>query len=254
MQVLGQKDWTLCVPHQADFDSNPDGTLLSYGQRALLQEHRRSNIDGCTNYNLKDLGAMDCEHVTLHAGNTLYLPKGVIHYATTAPNMTSAHITFGLYRNGNTWARILRKRCHLLFQDPVCHQINTVVEQASNTIVGLPWLGMASAPLAPSYGPNTTIAHRLEMICERYRLMVTSATLPYSIRSLLKDTYFKVKQFNAYTESTTQLLQAVDQLARCDATILQEIVIDHEAHYELTRARRKSSWRSSCLVAVSTVT
>ena len=194
---------------------------------------------------------MDCQHVTLHPGDALYLPKGVIHFATTAPNTTSAHLTFGLYRNSNTWARVLRKRCHLLFQDPVCHQINMVVDQASSTVLGLPWLGLASIPFATTYGPNTTTADRLDQACKRYSSMITSTSLPYSLRSLFSATVFKTMQFNAYTESTDKLLQAVDRLARCDAAIMQEIAVDHEAHHELTRARRSSGWNAPCLSQVS---
>jgi hypothetical protein len=197
---------------------------------------------------------MDCEHITLHAGDTLYLPKGVIHYATTAPNMTSAHITFGLYRNGNTWARILRKRCHLLFQDPVCHQINTVVEQASNTIVGLPWLGMASAPLAASYGPNTTVADRLAATCVRLSAIVADTSLPYSLRSLFSSDTYQPRQLNAYTLSLSKLLPILQQLARCDDETLMEVLVDHEAHTTLTRSKRSSFWANApCVKAVSRV-
>ena len=252
LQLLGQKDWTLCVPHQADLSAAmTDNTPLSYGQRALLQEHRRSNIDGCTNYEIKDLSKMECQHVNLHPGDTLYLPKGVIHYATTAPNVTSAHMTFGLYRNGNTWARVLRKRCHLLFADPVCHQINTVVDQASRTVVGLPWLGMASVPLSATYGPNTTVEDRLAATCTQLSAMVNDASLPYSLRSLVSSSLYQPGHLNAYTISTPKMLSMLEQLARCDDAALREVLVDHETRMALTRSRRSSYWSAApCVKAV----
>ncbi|EGD78113.1 hypothetical protein PTSG_08991 [Salpingoeca rosetta] len=50
-------------------------------QLGQLQEIRRQRQQGCTAYQDADLRGMRCNEFTLRAGDTMYMPKGIIHFA-----------------------------------------------------------------------------------------------------------------------------------------------------------------------------
>ena len=54
---------------------------FSDAQLGQLQEIRRQTQQGCTGYTDENLRGMKCSTFTLNEGDTLYLPKGIIHYA-----------------------------------------------------------------------------------------------------------------------------------------------------------------------------
>eukprot|EP00055_Hartaetosiga_balthica_P017311 m.115075 g.115075 ORF g.115075 m.115075 type:complete len:3091 (-) comp9287_c0_seq2:1834-11106(-) len=122
LQIQGSKDWTTCVPNlniDKKFSSQYEqhhkllahnkaevGTdteyKLSQAEKGQLQEIQKKRQRGCTRYEDEALGAYACEHFTLNAGDVMYLPKGVIHFATAGPQ-GSSHITISLEREGISW-------------------------------------------------------------------------------------------------------------------------------------------------------
>ena len=76
--------------------------------RCLLQELARDNIEGCTTYSVSDTHALVCEEFTMRPGDVLYMPKGVVHYALTADDSESYHLTIGLHRDNMQWRDVVR--------------------------------------------------------------------------------------------------------------------------------------------------
>ena len=48
---------------------------------------------------------MSCTNLTLTVGDVLYLPRGMVHVASTSTS-TSIHMTYQLQTKGQTWADI----------------------------------------------------------------------------------------------------------------------------------------------------
>ena len=129
IQVQGSKTWTTCVPDayttaDAADDSTtaetPDDTRhpspvpnpqedahvisqFNDAQLGQLQEIRRQKQQGCTAYEDEHLRGMRCEQFVLREGDTMYMPKGIIHYALSG-EQGSSHITISLERKGLAWA------------------------------------------------------------------------------------------------------------------------------------------------------
>ena len=51
----------------------------------------------------------------MEPGDVLYMPKGVVHYATTLNETESYHLTIGLHRENMQWLDVL----HWLLEDEV---------------------------------------------------------------------------------------------------------------------------------------
>ena len=117
-QLVGEKHWTVCVPQPKGCSECNDA------DKALLQEVRKEQFEGqwqdwnawlvtltarrcigCTRYQWWMLKSMACKNITLTAGDVLYLPRGVIHVATTT-NTTSIHMTYQLKTMRHTWAEL----------------------------------------------------------------------------------------------------------------------------------------------------
>ena len=92
--------WRACVPRK----EIASDAQLSDAQRCLLQELARDSIEGCTTYRVEDTDAFVCDEFTMAPGDVLYMPKGVVHYATTADSI-SFHLTIGLHRDNRQWVR-----------------------------------------------------------------------------------------------------------------------------------------------------
>ncbi|EGD79911.1 hypothetical protein PTSG_10194 [Salpingoeca rosetta] len=75
-------------------------------QLGQLQEIRRQKQEGCTRYEDRDLRGMRCTEFTLRAGDTMYMPKGIIHFALSGEE-GSSHLTISLERKGLAWADAL---------------------------------------------------------------------------------------------------------------------------------------------------
>jgi hypothetical protein len=178
VQVSGEKDWTICTP----FPKTGGGRTASLNpaQRAQLRELERDNIQGCTSYVPKDLEAMECENVTLRAGDTLYMPKGTVHMARTQAQTASTHLTIGLFRKGHTWLDLFARQCHLTTDSQNCEQLTRAVVTVSHTPEGLAWLDLAAPPLTLA-----TAEDRLQALLERFRVRVAGET-PEALPSLYK--------------------------------------------------------------------
>ena len=98
IQLWGSKAWKTCVP----VPDTEDARGLDEAQLAELYEVRRATPDGCHEYVEQDLAAMDCTERTMGPGDVLYMPKGVVHMATTG-DVASAHLTVSLPVQGRTW-------------------------------------------------------------------------------------------------------------------------------------------------------
>ncbi|EGD80129.1 hypothetical protein PTSG_13037 [Salpingoeca rosetta] len=134
LQTSGSKRWTACVPSSApesssaanddassssssssanasvaDTDATAAATAqpkMTPAQLAQLQEIRQRRQQGCTRYSDADLSGMACTNFTLRAGDVMYMPKGIIHFAL-ANEEGSTHLTVSLERRGLSWADAL---------------------------------------------------------------------------------------------------------------------------------------------------
>ena len=104
LQLSGSKTWTTCTPRPTALA--PDLSLYSSADRCQLHEMLIKRQAGCTAYSDADLARMDCSTFELAAGDTLYLPKGVVHFARTGA-AGSAHLTLSLERAGGNWENVL---------------------------------------------------------------------------------------------------------------------------------------------------
>eukprot|EP00043_Microstomoeca_roanoka_P020267 m.242728 g.242728 ORF g.242728 m.242728 type:complete len:3263 (+) comp17138_c0_seq1:1001-10789(+) len=167
VQVEGSKRWTACVPdayiQQAtttDTDGrpltpkdDPSSVVQTYNtaQLAQLQEIRRQRQQGCTYYDDRDLAGMRCQNFTLRRGDTMYMPKGIIHFALSGPE-GSSHLTIALERKGLAWADALlygAQVSEVQDEDFAAHWIEAV-----KAIIGQD-LGVPFLEAMPSWTLNT---------------------------------------------------------------------------------------------------
>ena len=226
-QVSGEKDWTICTP-------NPEGAKdMNAAQRAQLQEIQRHNIEGCTSYSKTDLAKMDCQELTLNRGDTLYLPKGIVHYATTRENISSTHLTISLFREGHTWRDVLYRRCQVVESDDTCRQLDKRVRESALQPQGMEWNDLATAPFADE---------PVKSICQKLSQMITG-TENHHLSHLLSASIAKA---NAYEKSSKELLALLPAISACTDISVKEILKHEESHRELTRQRRSSGWTPPC--------
>ncbi|EDQ87632.1 uncharacterized protein MONBRDRAFT_37822 [Monosiga brevicollis MX1] len=239
VQVANQKHWTLCLP-QTD-----NATVsLSEADRAQLQEIKRSHLDGCTTYTMSMLQPMICRNVTLHQGDSMYLPKGVIHYAVTT-DTPSAHLTIGLSRTGRTWLDVLTAQCQrTTLPSYVCHQYEALANAVGQTPEGLIWHELAVPGLA---------AWR-EQLCASLSPLIMGEE-SYSLLSALSGIRFEQLQRSLGDRSglywpRQKLRQNLGALLQCEPQELAERVnVHHDAAIGLERDRRSSSWTAPCASA-----
>jgi len=118
LQLQGSKDWTICVPQPDAFMAGSNGANYTEADLCQLQEMRLKRQEGCTSYSDADLARMTCRTLTLAAGDTLYLPKGVIHHARTRAG-GSAHLTLSLERDGANWVDVIAAAALSMQDEPV---------------------------------------------------------------------------------------------------------------------------------------
>ena len=156
-------------------------------------------VASCDNFD-KDvlLRTTDCQTFTLSPGNVLYLPKAVIHFATTDPGQVSAHLTVSINREGRTWQDLLTT-ASLMTGHPAAGLIQEVLLDAANTYLGMPWYAIPS--------------HNHEVACQQLNKLVLGLQ-PWSLRSLLRHTKRASKWMSP--SATRSLLQ---QLGHCKSDI-----------------------------------
>ena len=112
LQPAGSKRWTTCIP-EVKMLGKTAGVELSSADLAQLHEIEINRTQGCTSFNYSTLDKMRCTTFTLDVGDTLYMPKGIVHYATNQINQEdgaaqyeSIHLTLGMDRKGSTWQSV----------------------------------------------------------------------------------------------------------------------------------------------------
>ncbi|KAL1510934.1 hypothetical protein AB1Y20_005762 [Prymnesium parvum] len=165
LQLWGHKRWKTCVPRVlGDVYHDPisgqdvrvgrrfgkdseDEPILSEAERGELNEVRRHMKDGCSTYAVDDalLNDMSCEERLLGPGDTLYLPKGVVHVAETDAHESAAHLTISLPFKGRTYGDLLSHLVSATFPegDPArCSHtlaVSNTIENLSKEPAGIGW-------------------------------------------------------------------------------------------------------------------
>jgi ribosomal protein L16 Arg81 hydroxylase len=198
-----------------------------------MQEIARHNIQGCTSYTKRDLDKMDCQQVTLRPGDVLYMPKGIVHYATTRANVSSTHLTVGIFRKGHTWRDVFDRQCHVTASDNSCQRLNKLLLEVSSTRAGLVWNDLAASPFEEETHAG---------ICKQLNVLV-SGDHPAALSKLLSK---PVTKSNTYEQSARELLALLPDVTQCQRSKLVDLLHHAETHEVLTRARRSHSWTPPC--------
>ena len=160
-------------------------------------------VASCANFDADALlRTTDCQTFTLFPGDVLYLPKAVIHFATTGPGQVSAHLTVSIDRESRTWQDLLTT-ASLMTGHPAAGLVQEVLLDAANTYQGMPWYEIPS--------------HDHRRACQQLHKLVLGAQ-PWSLRSLLRQTKRASKWMSP--SATRSLLQ---QLGRCQSDIGEDL-------------------------------
>lgn len=101
LQLEGSKKWTVCTPPAPrSYNGTADG--LSSAEKAELHLQDQHKSGQCTFYTDESLKELDCSQFVLEAGDTYYMPKGLVHYAEST-GATAMHATISLDRTHATW-------------------------------------------------------------------------------------------------------------------------------------------------------
>ncbi|EDQ86327.1 uncharacterized protein MONBRDRAFT_11172 [Monosiga brevicollis MX1] len=232
IQTYGEKQWTICTPQPAGAQNRTDA------EKAQLQEIVRHSIQGCTQYEAWQLAKMECQAITLKAGDVLYLPKGIIHYATTTESMGSTHITLSLERLTHSWLALFGRACGLGLDRATCQQYEDVLLTASLTPNGLAWLNLAAMPAVES-DPTTAV-------CERLNYLMLGDE-PTSLVNLLADDH--TRKLNMYARSNKDLRALLTTILDCSAPD-QVIFAMRQTHRDSIK-RRETDHRPPCYYSSS---
>jgi hypothetical protein len=99
---------------------------------------------GCTTFKQAQLDRMNCSSFTMTPGDVLYLPKSVVHFATTDPGVVTSHLTISLTRKGRTWQDVVSGMCKLTGH-PLCPYVQQVLDLHVATDQGVPWLELVDS-------------------------------------------------------------------------------------------------------------
>lgn len=116
-------------------------------EKAELHLQDLQKTDSCTFYSDADIEGLDCKSVVIEAGDTFYMPKGLVHYAeAVGEGTTSVHATVALERKQATWLDLVVAEM-ITNQDELDNgkELLKLVAKA----VGSTQLGLRLAQLAP---------------------------------------------------------------------------------------------------------
>lgn len=88
---------------------------------------------------------MDCIDFVMEPGDVLYLPRGVIHFATTGSRETSAHLTISMDALHRTWKDMFVSACSFLGHT-LCSALDAAIEHSIVEFDDVVWLQLASSP------------------------------------------------------------------------------------------------------------
>jgi len=77
-------------------------------------------------------------------GDVLYLPKSVVHFATTDPGVVASHLTLSLSREGRTWQEVVNGMCQMT-RHRLCPYLREVLNLHVAEDEGVPWLDLVGA-------------------------------------------------------------------------------------------------------------
>ena len=161
VQLKGTKAWTTCVP-RPKVDEGRSVSSLSDADRSELHEVQIQQNDGCSTYRHHggtnhgghvedgdddmiavdaDPPNMDCQHFLMGPGDSLYMPKGIVHAARTGPAST-AHLTMSLTTNSFTWASFFAYLVKHTSTKDACTSVlaaRNAMVNLPQTVQGLPW-------------------------------------------------------------------------------------------------------------------
>ncbi|EDQ86709.1 uncharacterized protein MONBRDRAFT_28039 [Monosiga brevicollis MX1] len=241
VQVFGHKEWTICTGTN---DSSADWPEATPAQLAQIYELEISNPEGCRNWAIKDLERMHCRQLTLRENDILYLPKALIHFATTNDNITSAHVTYSIDRDEASWRDVIETACWQS-QHPLCAVVSQVLAGLDHSALGLPWIQLAHEPMG---GLETSCATANDLVRSYH---------PYSLRSLMKAQTFSALPAYVTPHDMNMFLA---RLADCNATMgvdekghpvsMTQLIINRKAldllHPTPSRNRRDVAWTAPC--------
>lgn len=101
---------------------------------------------------------MVCDDFTMSAGDVLYMPKGVVHYAITNQE-ESFHLTIGLHRRNMQWIDVFH---HMLLR--ICHGSDRSGGAASRGAEPRTWRGCAEHDLMELYADTAPGLHLHEAV------------------------------------------------------------------------------------------
>lgn len=156
-RLAGSKNWTLCTPEPKSVKTVFEEVgklkgvagaqaqvppLLSPADKCELQLQDTEQSEVCSYYTRSDLDSMECHHAVVQQGDTLYVPKGMVHFAE-AGEEGSIHLTASIQREGRTWLDAVADTFWTL-DDGAATRHNLAAAVKST------WLGVQLAKLAPS--------------------------------------------------------------------------------------------------------
>eukprot|EP00041_Stephanoeca_diplocostata_P039833 m.1637960 g.1637960 ORF g.1637960 m.1637960 type:complete len:498 (-) comp26480_c0_seq1:54-1547(-) len=94
LQLGGKKRWKLCTSHQHDEFMNT-GNATGYQSAVGMYPPWECHEDTQYSCSIHDVTKMKCTDIVISAGDTLYIPRGVVHMAQT-DQQSSLHLTIGI--------------------------------------------------------------------------------------------------------------------------------------------------------------
>lgn len=139
LQLVGAKEWTICTARAAELNSTmPHATSADHCQyhHRLRQEATGAGGGQYDERELQHNPDYACSTVVLQGGDTLYLPKGTIHYANAGDD-ASVHLTLALWRVNVTMDSLLGEGISRLASDNAAHAAHTMTRLATLQPFGL---------------------------------------------------------------------------------------------------------------------
>ena len=133
LQLWGTKTWKTCLPAPTIPSADVGrASQLTDAELAELHEVQISATQGCSTHRHRQ--NMVCTEFEMAAGDTLYMPKGVIHAAVTG-EVSTAHLTISIPTGAFTWAALFT---HLVKSVADPNRECTATLAAANAVGNLP--------------------------------------------------------------------------------------------------------------------
>lgn len=202
VQLAGAKNWTTCVPQGKYANSG-----LSDAELSLYQEVSTGATSSLTvsssEYSLAKIEALGCKcsNFMMEPGDTLYMPVGTIHHATTEG--WSVHYTMGLTREGASWGDLIQTAVETMATENQTG-VHDALFLVSKEVYGLTFRD--SVPML-----KEIIASGGDLASESKELLVTMyGKLVELLESALSNTFGKLEYFPTGMRKGLEALRGVD--------------------------------------------